>query len=115
MTTEERLQELLSHYQDRGVASAFCQDVLGTLVAYDRTRNADLLQTLRVYFHCNGNAVESAERLFLHRNSLLYRLQRIEEILGVDLKDSQTRLTLHLAVELVELLETDPTSEEIKP
>lgn len=80
MTTEERLQELLSHYQDRGVASAFCQDVLGTLVAYDRTRNADLLQTLRVYFHCNGNAVESAERLFLHRNSLLYRLQRIEEI-----------------------------------
>lgn len=49
--------------------------------------------------------IRTAEALFLHRNSVLYRLQRIEDLLEVDLKDSQDRLVLHLAVELTELLE----------
>ena len=58
-----------------------------------------------------GRAI-AAERLFLHRNSLLYRLQRIEELLGVDLKDPQVRLALNLASEFAELLQELPTPEE---
>ena len=81
---ESPLRELLRSYQERGVAAEFCQYVLGTLVAYDRAHNADLLHTLRTYFRCNGNAIEAARTLFLHRNSLQYRLDRIEEVFGGD-------------------------------
>lgn len=109
---EGRLQELLRHFEDRGVAAEFCQYVLGRLVAYDRAHNADLLNTLRTYFRCNGNAVEAAERLFLHRNSLLYRLQRIEDLTGIDLKDPHDRLAANLAVEFAEILQRLPSAEE---
>ncbi|MEK7216140.1 MAG: helix-turn-helix domain-containing protein [Chloroflexota bacterium] len=107
-----RLQELLRSFDDRGVAAEFCQYVLGRLVAYDRAHNADLFRTLQVYFRCGGNAVEAAEQLFLHRNSLLYRLQRIETLLGIDLKDPHDRLTANLAVEFAELLQNLPDAEE---
>lgn len=83
-------------------ASDYCRGVLATLVAYDEAHTTDLVHTLRTYFRCNGNVIRTSERLFLHRNSVLYRLQRIEELLEVDLKDPQDRLVLHLAVELTE-------------
>ena len=86
-------------------ATDYCRSVLRALVSYDEDHGTDLVHTLRTYFRCNGNVIKAAERLFLHRNSLLYRLQRIEQLLEVDLKDSQDRLVLHLAVELSELLE----------
>jgi PucR family transcriptional regulator, purine catabolism regulatory protein len=86
-------------------APEYCRSVLSALLAYDAAHNTDLVHTLRSYFRCNGNVIRTAEVLFLHRNSVLYRLQRIEDLLEVDLKDSQDRLVLHLAVELTELLE----------
>ncbi len=94
-------------------ATDYCRSVLSALTRYDAAHSTDLVHTLRTYFRCNGNVLKSAEALFLHRNSVLYRLARIEELLEVDLKDSQDRLTLHLAVELAELLEEpDPGDEE---
>ena len=45
---------------------------------------------------------ETAERLQLHRNTLVYRLQRIEEIGALDLEDAETRLSLQVAAELVD-------------
>ncbi len=110
---ETRLRELLRHFEERGIAAEYCQYVLGRLVAYDRAHNADLLKTLRVYFRSNGNAAESAERLFLHRNSLLYRLQRIEQLLGINLKDPYDRLAVNLAVEFAELLQELPAPERV--
>src|SRR5688500_3183385 len=105
---ESRLRELIRSYQERGIATDFCEHMLGRLLRYDRLRNADLLHTLRAYFRCNGNVLETADRLFLHRNSVLYRLQRIEELLQVDMKDYQVRLALGLALEMAELLQEHP-------
>jgi len=109
---EGRLKELVRHFEDRGMAVEFCDYVLGTLVDHDRAHNSDLLHTLRVYLRCNCNAVEAADRLFLHRNSLSYRLQRIEDVLKVDLKDPHIRLALGLALEFAELLQEQPIPED---
>ncbi len=106
------LQELLRSYHERGLATEFCDYVLGTLVDYDRAHDTDLLHTLRVYFRSNGNAIVAARRLFLHRNSLQYRLDRIAEVLDCDLHDPQTRLALNLAIEMAELIQGLPSFEE---
>jgi purine catabolism regulator len=74
--------------------------VLAPLAAYDSDHGGDLLQTLRTYFICNGNASKSAERLFLHRNGLLYRLARVEELIGASLSDGEVRLGLEIALRL---------------
>ena len=68
------------------------------LETHDRERNGDLVRTLEVFFAANANASEAADRLFLHRNSLLYRLERIQELTGLDLKDHRARLALQLGL-----------------
>lgn len=84
----------------------FYEDMLGRLVRYDREKKTELIHTLDAYL-CSGNATESADRLNLHRNSLLYRLRRIQEITGLDLDDPETRLSLHLALRVGETLRTE--------
>jgi DNA-binding PucR family transcriptional regulator len=71
------------------------------LLAYDRKRRSDLVRTLQVYFAAGANTSEAADRLVLHRNSMLYRLARVEKLSGLDLKDPGARLALQLGLLLV--------------
>ncbi|WP_041328430.1 PucR family transcriptional regulator [Rubrobacter xylanophilus] len=74
------------------------RELVSPLAEHDRRRGSDLIRTLRVYFACGANASEAADRLWLHRNSLLYRLQRISDLTGLDLKDPEARLALQLGL-----------------
>ncbi|PZG24144.1 CdaR family transcriptional regulator [Micromonospora craterilacus] len=65
--------------------------------------NQALLATLERYLDLAGNAHATAAELRLHRTTLYYRLQRIEELAGTDLKDGAERLCLHLALKLARL------------
>ena len=67
---------------------------LKKLKEYDRKNNTELYKTLRLYLEEERNYVRTAQKLFIHRNSLVYRIKRIEEITGADLEDSYTRLHL---------------------
>jgi purine catabolism regulator len=78
----------------------FQQDIIGKLVEYDQRHGTNLFTTLETYFCCNENQADTARRLFVHVNSLNYRLQRIEEILEVDLHNAETRVLLYLAIVL---------------
>ena len=51
-------------------------------------------------------STEAADLLHLHRNTVLYRLSRIEDLLGVDLRNAEVRLGLHLALKIGEILES---------
>jgi purine catabolism regulator len=68
------------------------------LVDYDEQHRADLVETLRAYFDANASPKDAAERLGVHRNTVLYRLDRIANLTGYDLGDSETRLRLQLAL-----------------
>jgi purine catabolism regulator len=71
---------------------------LARLVEHDRTHEGQLTQTLEVFLECEGNGVRAAERLYIHRHTLKYRLRRIEEICDVNLSDSLTKLNLRAAL-----------------
>ncbi|SCE93604.1 DNA-binding transcriptional regulator, PucR family [Micromonospora mirobrigensis] len=62
--------------------------------------NQVLLETLETYLDLAGNAHATAQRLRLHRTTLYYRLQRVEQLAETDLKDGNERLCLHLALKL---------------
>jgi len=68
------------------------------LAESDRTRDADLLHTLEVFLECDGNGVRAAHKLVVHRHTLKYRLQRIEEICNLDLGDPLCKLNLRAAI-----------------
>ena len=63
----------------------------------------DLFQTLRVYLEHNGSIKETAEELYIHRSSLLYRLEKIVDLLNIDINDSESRFNLMIAFKLYDL------------
>ena len=88
---------LLLVLRDEGHLAPFIARTLAPLLA--DTRYGDkLVETLDVFFACNGNVSQAKERLHLHRNSLIYRLNRARELLGRDLDDPELRLALQLAI-----------------
>jgi purine catabolism regulator len=82
----------------------FYDDTVGSLVDYDRRTGADLMATLDAFFLCLGSPTETAQRMHLHRNTVLYRLRRIEEIGGLKLDDAATRLNLQLCLRIRDVL-----------
>lgn len=76
----------------------YYQEVIGPLNEYDRIYKMDLVGSLFAYFEENGNVVRTAKRLFLHRNTLDYRLKKVEEATGKSMNDPYDRLTLQLGV-----------------
>ena len=76
----------------------YYEDVIEPLNVYDHKHHMDMVSSLFVYFEENCNAAKTAKRLFVHRNTLDYRLKKIEEITGRSLSDPYDRLTLQLGV-----------------
>jgi purine catabolism regulator len=69
-----------------------------SLAEYDEKRQTELVRTLDVYLEHEGTLVEAAQALFIHRNTLLHRLRRIEKLCGVSLHDPMQRLNMYTAV-----------------
>lgn len=94
------LYHVLNHLQECDQLFDFYGQTLGALAAYDREHDAQLIATLEAFFTHLGNVSQTAEALHLHRNSLLYRLERIAEIGDVDLDDADDRFALQLALKV---------------
>lgn len=75
----------------------FIREWLGLLIDYDTTHHYDLVTTLWQYYECGGNYDATAHALLIHRSTLRYRLRRIRELTGYDLRAVDTRLNLHIA------------------
>ena len=84
---------------------AFRDEVLGPLLAYDRRRNSEMIDTLEAYFDSGCNVVDAADRLHVHRNSLAYRLRRVAEITGRDLHQQEHLFLLQLALKVHRVLQ----------
>jgi purine catabolism regulator len=86
----------------------FYQETLGPLVTHDERKQGDLVRTLNGFFDANGNLAKAATDLDVHRNTLVYRLERISELTGLDLNDADNRLILNLALKIQRVLATLP-------
>jgi len=89
---------LLFALRDSPELAEFCRESLAPLIEYDSRNGTELVKTLDAYFANGTNLQATADALFLHRNSLAYRLRRIEEVCGVDLDDIEDRFRLQLAL-----------------
>ncbi len=94
------LYHILHHLQDCDDLDEFHNQTLAPLVTYDAVHDAQLVHSLEAFFNHHGNISQTAEALHLHRNSLIYRLDRVKEITGMDLDDADDRFALQLALKL---------------
>jgi PucR family transcriptional regulator, purine catabolism regulatory protein len=97
------IYQLLAQLEDVPAARTFAEQIIGPLAAYDEQHRSALVETMSAYFNHHGNISQTAESLFIHRNTLLYRLERIQELTGQDLERADMRLAFHLALKLWQL------------
>jgi DNA-binding PucR family transcriptional regulator len=79
--------------RDAGTLDA-CRRLLLPLRRADAERGGDLEKTLRSYYECGCSVSKTAEALFLHRNSVRYRLDRVRALLGAQLEHPHTSAAL---------------------
>ncbi|SDW40393.1 purine catabolism regulatory protein [Marinococcus luteus] len=91
------------HYmEEQGDLEDYIQDYLGEVISYDAQKNVRLLQTLKVYLECFGSKQATAKRLFVVRQTLYHRLDKIQELLGEDILEAPKRLSIELAIHAYE-------------
>jgi purine catabolism regulator len=105
-----KLFQLLLAVKDRNLTHLrrFYEEALQPLADHDDRKQGDLIRTLNGFFDANGNLAKAAADLDVHRNTLVYRLERIAELTGLDLNDPENRLILHLALKVQRVLATLP-------
>ena len=80
----------------------FCHSAIFTLVDYDRTHETALLETLHAYLYSHRNLAEAAAKLYIHRNTFNNRLAKINDLIHVDLEDSETVFHLMFSYHILE-------------
>lgn len=91
---------LLNEIKNVPEAKAFSALYLQPLLDYDTENNGELIKTLDAFFADNCNLRKTAESLYVHKNSVVYRLNKIEQMTGLDLNNSTDKFNLQLALYL---------------
>jgi DNA-binding PucR family transcriptional regulator len=82
----------------------FFAETVEPLVAYDEQYETELLQTLETFLEADGNVAGTAQRLFTHRHTVYYRLERVRELTGLDVSSSDGREKLSLGLKAMRVL-----------
>jgi purine catabolism regulator len=93
---------LLLQFEDRPESKAFLEETLGPVLNHDNAE--EFIATLEEFFAHNGNLSQTAEALFIHRNTLTYRMDRLNAISRLDLENPDTRLAVQLALSIRRML-----------
>lgn len=88
----------VSQIEKLGNLDEYIEDYLAPVIQYDQEHNGELIKTLQVYLECNGSKQRTAERLFIVRQTLYLRIQKLEELLGEDFMHPEKRLAIEIAL-----------------
>ena len=88
---------LLSLVPDRAILREMSDDLLAPLILYDRKNDGQLVETLEKYILFQGSYTAMAEDMYTHRNTLMYRMNKIKKLLGTDLSTSEDMVNYQIA------------------
>ena len=86
----------------------FCHPALLVLKNYDQEKNTDFFNTLYQYLNFSQNTQKTANYLNIHKNTLLYRIDKIKKITGNPLNHGDELIKLHFSFKLLEYLKEEP-------
>ncbi|MDP4099291.1 PucR family transcriptional regulator ligand-binding domain-containing protein [Paenibacillus sp. P96] len=107
--------QLLLNLNDGTTLQTFVQTYLGPIISYDEAKGSELLLTLRVYLDHDGAKQIAARKLFIVRQSLYYRLEKITELLGKDFMQPENRISIQVALRAYQLLYPDKPQNPRRP
>lgn len=95
---------LLFNIKDKSILEQYYFNMLGEIQKYDNMNDTELIKTLEVYLEESCNVTLTAEALFLHRNTLKYRLRKIEELLECNLHNFKDCERLQMAFDIKKII-----------
>lgn len=96
--------QLLLAITDKDAKRNYYNSVLGKLEQYDKNNKTNYLEFLYTFLDNNCNINATADKMFVHRNTIVYKINKIEELLDRDLSDMEVRIELYLASMLRNIL-----------
>ena len=90
--------------EDPAELERFFEETLAPLVAYDDQYETELVRTLESFLEADGNVARTAGRLYTHRHTVRYRLERVRELTGLDVTSSDGRERLSLGLKAMSVL-----------
>ena len=94
---DQGLFSFISRVEDDKFLDEFVEEHLGKLIRADEVNEGGLCETLETFLNKNCSIKDTAEAMYLHRNTMNYRIGKIKEILGMDFTNLETCLNLKLA------------------
>lgn len=95
------LWQTLSQVED---LKKYCHPAIFELMEYDKKHQSSFCETLEMFLVCGGNRTKTAERLSIHKSSLLYRLEKLQEVVSLDLEDFCVRAHLYNTFQILRIL-----------
>ena len=96
--------------EDPGELERFYEETVAPLVAYDDQYETQLARTLESFLDADGNVARTAERLFTHRHTIRYRLERVRDLTGLDVGSTDGRERLGLGLKAMRVLGILPSN-----
>ena len=90
--------------EDPTELEGFFDETVAPLVAYDEQYETELVRTLETFLDADGNVAGTAERLFTHRHTIRYRLERVKELTDLDVGSTDGRERLSLGLKAMRVL-----------
>lgn len=101
---ELKIYRILTQFHDREELRTIYEETVGKLAAHDEEHQTNLTGTLRAFFDCHTSLGDTARQLFVHVNTIKYRLQKIEQMTGCRLHHSEERLWLQIGLKIQSIL-----------
>ncbi|HVW17862.1 MAG TPA: helix-turn-helix domain-containing protein, partial [Solirubrobacteraceae bacterium] len=96
--------------QDPEELQRFYDETIATLVAYDDQYETDLVGTVEAFLDADGNVAATSQRLYTHRHTVRYRLDRVRELTGLDVGSTDGRERLSLGLKAMRVLGIAPSA-----
>jgi purine catabolism regulator len=106
---------LLFELNNSNQLQPFIDDYIAPVIAYDEQNDSELYETLRAYLDCSGSKKETAERLFIVRQTLYHRLEKLEGLLGRDFMEPSKRLAIEMAIHAYQFMHAQSSNKSKSP
>lgn len=107
ITTFEELGILrfICKFSDKDELINFIPEEIHRLIEYDSTSGNQFLDTLEIFLNCGCNASKTAKKMYIHYKTVMYRLERIKEIAGIDFNDNDRMLEVQVGFKILKVIE----------
>jgi hypothetical protein len=101
------IYRILFDLKNRNELYNFYRETIGKIMDYDRDNQTEYMHTIRVYIERQCSINHTAEQLFVHYNTVRYRLKKIQKLFGMDLGNEEDRVNLYISIKVMDFFAED--------